>query len=183
MSDSPNEGSTRGAAGRWIRSAAYVASQVAVVLLVLLGVRYFYPPAPEPPTGQLNCSFRLAANAPPARRTASSIPVSSADLSATLTNRSIDPEIVMWNIRGSVSIGSQSVPMSGSLFIKRGRVIDGIMLFQEQIGVGSESLSIMTLNAAGRLDANERVAYIWFRSEPGKMAHPFRYRCKATVPA
>jgi hypothetical protein len=156
---------------------------IAVGLLVLAGLRYFFPLAPAPPTGQINCTFQLAPNAPPARSAYSSVEVSRIEASARLTGRSEEHGIALWHAEGTAKLADQSMPLSGFVFLKRDRTVTAIGLWQDPPGHEGDELTIWTLNKGGMLDSDEATAYVRFKSDSNKLGHPFRYKCKAAVPA
>lgn len=179
MPDSPDEEAPANAKSV-LRNVIEFVVAVAMGLLAFAALQTFFPPQPKAPEGAVQCTFQLSANATPARRTATSMPVSQVEIDAKLTGRFEDNGSVLWQMNGSAALGNQTIPISGVLFINHG-IIDGLMLDQGPLARESDQLMIATLNRDGVLDTNESIAYVRFATEP-KLGHPFRYRCKATVP-
>lgn len=164
-----------------MRKISQVIIPIAIGLLAFGAGRYFFPPAPTPPTGQISCAFLLSANTPPVRSANSSIEVSRVDLTAQLTNLSKHDGVLLWHADGTAMIGGQSRVMSGVVFLNPNRTVRGMGLWQDRPGQDGDKLRIMTLNTEGVLDWNETSAYAYFETESNKLAHPFSYKCKTAL--
>ena len=159
-------------------SAVLPAISVAVAVAVAPAVfRYFYPQSPRPETANLKCTFEVERGASPADFPASTTKINEIKFNGELSGKSVHEGTSLWSAHGIASFQGNSQELAGSIFMASSGKVEALSLYRDRYPNQTADLRISTLNNDGKLDSNERSAFVYFTGATNKMAHPYSYRC------